>query len=275
MRFLLSLVLVALAIGLALCSGAGAMLARNVLDTAGITRAVVATVRSPAGLSLVRTSVANGVADRAAAQPDVVAAGAASIAGSWAVRAVRSDAAPQILAPVAVGLQQGILTGTQRGSVQLDLRAVANATNAPPVIALVLDAVDGSLLVTIPWVAISPGAQTVLQELDRHRWLPSACAAAALGLGLLALLISRRRGLTLIVLGVGLAVSAYLLRPLATDLTGSVVARRAQDVSTGPLAAEFVNQLFDGWSSVSGALIAIGLALVLVGLVFSLRRSSR
>lgn len=275
MRFLLSLLLVVVAIAMALCSGAGAMLARNVLDTGGITRAVVATVQSPAGLSLVRTSVANGVADRAAAQPSVVATGAASIAGDWAVRAVRSDAAGQILAPVAVGLQQGILTGTQKGSVQLDVRAMANAADAPPVITALLDAVGGQLLVTVPWVSISPGAQTVLQELDRHRWLPTACAIAALGLGLLALLLSRRRGLTLILLGLGLAASAYLLRPLATDLTASVVARRAQDVSTGPLAAEFVNQLFDGWTSVSGALIAIGLALVLVGLVFSLRSSKR
>jgi hypothetical protein len=31
--------------------------------------------------------------------------------------------------------------------------------------------------------------------------------------------------------------------------------------------------LFDGWTSVSGAMIAIGLAVTLVGLVFSLRRS--
>lgn len=111
MRFLLSLVLVALAIAAALGSGAGAMLSRNVLDTAGFTRAVVATVQSPAGVGLVRAAVANEVANRAAAQPDVIAGAAAGIAGNWAVRAVRSDAAAQILAPVAVGLQQGILTG--------------------------------------------------------------------------------------------------------------------------------------------------------------------
>jgi hypothetical protein len=150
---------------------------------------------------------------------------------------------------------------------------MATAANAPPVILSVLDAVGGDLLVTVPWVSISPGAQTVLQELDRHRWLPTALAIGALVTALLALMVSRRRGFTLIVLGVGLAVSAYLLRPLATDVTSAVVARETQDVSTGPLAGVFVDNLFDGWTAVSGALIAIGLALALVGLVFSLRRS--
>ena len=273
MRFLLSLLLVVLAVVAALCSGAGAMLSRNVLDTPGFTRAVVATVQSPAGTQLVRTAVANEVANRAAAQPSLIATGAAAIAGNWAARAVRSEAATQILAPVAVGLQQGILTGTQKGAVQLDVRAMATAADAPPVVLSFLDVVSGDLLVTVPWVAISPGAQTVLQELDRHRWLPTGLAIAAAGLAMLALVVARRRGLTLILLGVGLAVSAYLLRPLATELTGSVVARQSQDVSTGPLATVFVDQLFDGWSSVSGALIAIGLSLVLVGVVFSLRRT--
>ena len=275
MRFLLSLVLVALAIAAALGSGAGAMLSRNVLDTTGFTRAVVATVQSPAGVGLVRAAVANEVANRAAAQPDVIAGAAAGIAGNWAVRAVRSDAAAQILAPVAVGLQQGILTGTQKGAVQLDVRAMASAAQAPAVVTTFLDAVEGDLLVTVPWIRISPGAQTILQELDRHRWLPTALAGAALGFGVLALLISRRRGLTLLVLGAGLAASAYLLRPLAVDVTGSVAARQSEEASTGPLASAFVQQLFDGWSSVSGALIAIGLSLMLVGVVFSLRRSKR
>lgn len=275
MRLLLSLPLVVLAIVAALASGAGAMLSRNVLDTPGFTRAVVATVRSPAGTQLVRTAVANEVANRAAAQPGVIAAGAAAIAGNWAARAVRSEAATQILAPVAVGLQQGILTGTQRGAVKLDVRAMATAAHAPAVVRAFLDAVGGDLMVTVPWVAIAPGAQTVLQELDRHRWLPAGLAVASAVLALLALVVARRRGLTLIVLGAGLSASAYLLRPLATDLTGTVVARQAQDVSTGPLAAVFVDQLFDGWTAVSGALIAIGLSLVLVGAVFGVRRSGR
>ena len=275
MRFLLSFVLIALAIVAALCSGAGAMLSRNVLDSAGFTQAVVATVQSPAGIGLVRTAVANEVANRAAAQPGLIAAAAADVAGNWAVRAVQSDAAAQILAPVAVGLQQGILTGTQKGAVQIDVRAMATAADAPPVVTSFLAAVNGDLLVTVPWVAISPWAQTVLQELDRHRWLPTGLAVAAVGLGLLALLISRRRGFTLLVLGTGLAVSAYLLRPLSTNVLGSVVAGQTQDSSTGPLASVFVDQLFAGWSAVSGALIAIGAALVLVGVVFSLRRTKR
>jgi hypothetical protein len=233
----------------------------------------VATVQSPAGLRLVQTSVENRVAERASEQPMIVSSGAASIAGDWAVRAVRSDAAPQLLAPVAVGLQQGILTGTQTGSVQIDVRAVAESVETPPVVSMMLNAVGGELLVTVPWVSISPRAQTVLQQLDRHRWLPAALAIGAVAVALLALMISRRRGLTLIVLGVGLAVCSYLLRPLATNLTGSVVEQQSQDVSTGPLAGVFVDQLFDGWTSVSGAMIAIGLAVTLVGLVFSLRRS--
>ena len=69
MRFLLSLLLLVLAIAAALCSGAGAMLSRNVLDTPGFTRAVVATVQSPAGTQLVRTAVATEVSNRASAQP--------------------------------------------------------------------------------------------------------------------------------------------------------------------------------------------------------------
>ena len=105
------------------------------------------------------------------------------------------------------------------------------------------------------------------------RWLGVAIAGGSVVLTGVVLLVLPGPGIPLILLGLGLAVSAYLLRPLATDLTGSVVARQAQDVSTGPLAAVFVDQLFDGWSSVSGALIAIGLSLILVGAVFSLRRS--
>jgi len=274
MRSVLGLVLVGLAIVMALGSGLGAMLSRNVLDTAGFTRAVVATVQSPAGLSLVKTSVENRVADRASAQPLIAASGAASVAGDWAVRAVQSDAAPQILAPVAVGLQQGILTGSQTGSVQLDVAAATAAVDTPPVVSMMLNAVGGELVVDVPWVSISPQAQTVLQQLDRHRWLPSALAIGAAVMALFALMVSRRRGWTLIVLGLGLAICSFFLRPLATDLTSSVVERRSQDVSTGPLAGVFVDQLFDGWSAVSWAMIAIGLALVLVGAVFSLRRAA-
>ncbi|MGI9116374.1 MAG: hypothetical protein ACR2JV_01905 [Gaiellales bacterium] len=275
MRFLLSLILIVLAVGAALLSGAGAMLARNVLDPAGFTHVVVETVQSPAGTQLVRAAVENEVAIRAAAQPDAIAMGAASIAGAWAVKAVHSDAAPRVLGPVAIGLQQGILTGTQSGAVQLDVRALATAAEPPPVVLTVLSAIPGDLLVTIPWISMSPGAQTILQELDRHRWLPTALAVAAILLGMLALLVSRRRGLALVLMGVALAVSAYLLRPLATDVTSSAVARSSQDVTTGPLAGVFVDQLFTGWSAVSGALIAIGLALVLVGVVFGVRRASR
>ena len=73
MRFLLSSILIVLAVGCALLSGAGAMLARNVLDPAGFTHVVVGTVQSTAGTRLVRTAVENEVANRAAAQPDAIA----------------------------------------------------------------------------------------------------------------------------------------------------------------------------------------------------------
>ncbi len=275
MRFIVSLLLLLLAVGCALAAGAGAMLARNVLEPAGFSQAVVRTVQSPAGLSLVRTSLQNEVANRAAAQPALIAQGAAQVAGAWGVRALQSDAAAQILAPVAVGLQQGLLTDSQQGRVQIDVRAMAQAAEAPPVVLTILDAVQGDLLVTIPWLSLSPWAQTVLQTLDRHRWLPQGLAIAALVLGALAIIMARRRGLSLVLMGIALAVSAYLLRPLATDVSASVVAQRSQDVSTGPLAGVFVDQLFDGWTAVSGALIAIGLALALVGLVFGVRRAQR
>jgi hypothetical protein len=274
-RFLLSLLCLLLAVVCALGSGAGAMLARNVLDPAGFSRAVVATVQSPAGLGLARASVQSAVSNRAAAQPALIAEGAAGVAGAWTVRALRSDAAAQILAPVAVALQQGILTGTQQGSVELDVRALAAAAETPPVVTGILDVVPGPLLVEVPWLSVAPLAQTVLQELDRHPWLPMGLAIASLGFGMLAVITARRRGLSLVLLGATLATSAFLLQPLATDATRYVVRGQGQDVSTGPLAAVFVDQLFDGWRAVSGALIAIGLALVLVGLVFGIRRTQR
>ena len=66
--------------------------------------------------------------------------------------------------------------------------------------------------------------------------------------------------------------SDLLLRPIATGATSAMVARAGADTTTGPLAEEFVQRLFDGWGAVSGALIAIGAALAILGLVFSLRR---
>jgi ABC-type sugar transport system substrate-binding protein len=84
--------------------------------------------------------------------------------------------------------------------------------------------------------------------------------------------VSRRRSVTLVLLGVLLAAAAWLLRPLATGTASTMAARRSAETSTGPLADEFVQRLFDGWSAVSGALIAIGVALAILGVVFGLRR---
>ena len=276
MRFLLSLLLVVLAVGAAIGSGAGAMLSRNVLDVNGFTAVVVGTAQSPAGQQLVRTTVANGLVERAAAggYDGLVVRAAASAAGDWAATAIRGKAATRVLASAAVGLQQGILTGTQSGAVTFDLRAFVSALEPPPAVATALAALPGPLEVEVPWIEVSPGAQTLLQELDRHRWLPAGLAVAAITLGFLALVVSRRRGFTLILLGLLLAVVAWLLRPVATGAATAMVSRNGADPSTGTLADAFVEHLFAGWGAVSGALIAIGAALVLLGLVFSLRRRS-
>ena len=138
-----------------------------------------------------------------------------------------------------------------------------------------LAAVPGPLLVQVPWIELSPGAQTVLQELDRHRWLPAGLAGAAVALGALSLLVARRRGLALLLLGVMLAAAAWLLRPLATEATAAMVASSSREPATGGLAEAFVQGVFTGWSAVSGALIAIGVALAVLGLVFGLRSRGR
>ena len=274
MRFLLSLVLIVLAVGAAIGSGAGAMLTRNVLDPNGFTAVVVGTAQSPAGQQLVRTTTANRLADRAAAEgyDGVLARAGATAVGDWAARAIMGKAASRVLASAAIGLQQGILTGTQSGHVAFDVRAFASALDPPPAVATALAAVPGPLVVEVPWIEVTPGAQTLLQELDRHRWLPKGLAIAAVVLGFLALTVSRRRGLALVLLGVLLAAAAWLLRPIATGAVPAMVSRDAPDSTTGPLAGEFVQRLFDGWGAVSGALIAIGIALAILGVVFGLRR---
>lgn len=244
------------------------------LDVNGFTAVLVGTAQSPAGQQLVRTAVANTLVDEAAARgyDGLAIRAAAGVAGDWAAMAVRKPAATRVLASTAVGLQQGILTGTQSGVVEFDVRAFATALQPPPVVATALAAIPGPLVVQVPWVEISPGAQTVLQELDRHRWLPAGLALLAVMLALLALMVARRRGFTLVVMGVLLAVAAWFLRPVATGLAASMVAGQSADAATGPLADEFIQRIFTGWSAVSGALIAIGIALVVVGVVFGVRR---
>ena len=277
MRGLLTLVLIVLAVGAAIGSGAAAMLTRNVLDVNGFTAVVVGTAQSPAGQQLVRTTVANRLADRAAATgyDNAVVRMAVGAVGDWAATAIQSPAAARVLGSTAVGLQQGILTGTQAGTAEFDVRAFASALEPPAIVATALASVQGPLLVKVPWIEISPGAQTILQELDRHRWLPAGLAIAAVVLAALALALSRRRGFTLLALGALLAVGAWLLRPVATSLATSIVAQRSRDTTTGPLADEFVQHLFAGWSAVSGALIAIGVALALLGVVFGVRGRGR
>jgi len=272
MRTLVPLLLIIVAVVCAVGAGAGSMLTRNVLDPSGFSDVVIHTVQSPAGLALVRTSVENNVANRAAAQPAVISNLVASTAGDWAVSVFQGDAARQVLGPVATGLQQGILNGDSAQQVQIDVRAMAAASTTPPLISRLLDSQSGDVLVTVPWVSVSPQMQYTLRELDRHRMLPAGLAVVALVAGLLAVLLSKRRGFVLLVLGIALAAAAFLLRPIATTASGLFINRGSQGGSASSLAPTVVEQVFTGWSAVSGALIAIGLALALVGAVLSVRR---
>lgn len=248
------------------------MLTRNVLDPSGFSDVVVHTVQSPAGLALVRASVENNVADRAAAQPAIISNLVAGTAGDWAVSVFQSDAAAQVLGPVAIGLQRGIFNGDSSQQVEIDVRAMAAASETPPLISRLLDSQSGDVLVTVPWVSVSPQMQYTLQQLDRHRMLPTWLAVAAVVAGLLAVMLSKRRGWALLVLGIALAAAAFFLRPIATMSSGLLINRGSQGGSASTLAPTVVQQVFTGWSAVSGALIAIGLALALVGAVLSLRR---
>ncbi len=270
MRFLGTTLLIALAVASALLAGASAVLTRNVIEPAGFRATVVDTLRSPAGAAVVRSAVEGEVRARAAAQPAVIAAAAASIAGSWAEQALASPAAPRVLGPLAVGLQQGILADGQTERARIDLRALATAADPPPAVEALLGIVEGDLLVTVPWVPVSPWLERALRLLDRHRWIPAVLAGAAVGFGLLALVNARRRGLALLALGASLAAGAYLLRPGAEGGAGWLV--NARQPGYEALARVIVAEALDGWTAVSGALIAIGLAIVLVGLVLGLRR---
>ena len=268
MRFLLSLILILLSIACAILAGAAAMLDRNVLDPAGFTETVVGTVQSPAGLALVRTQVERTVQQRAAGQPAALSDGLATAVGGWAVQALSSDAAVRVLAPTAVGLQQGLLNGKQTGSAQIDVRALAAAANPPPLVTAFLAAVDGDLIVQIRWVPVSPPLQRVLQELDRHRGLSMLLVVLAVVFGLLAIVVTRGRAVTLILLGLGLAITAFVVSPVATTSASWLV-----DASATAIAATLVDQLLRGWTAISRALMAIGLALALVGVVVGLRRA--
>lgn len=274
MRTLVTLILIVGAVVCAVGAGAGSMLTRNVLDPSGFSDVVVHTVQSPAGLAMVRTAVENNVANRAAAEPAIISELVSKAAGNWAVTVFRSDAAVQVLGPVAVGLQQGILNGGSTQEVQLDVRAMAAASDTPPLITQLLNSQSGDVLVTVPWVSVSPQMQFTLRELDRHRMLPAWLALAAAVCGLLALMLAKRRGLVLLVLGIGLAAAAFLLRPVATTASGLFINRGSQGGAASPLAPTVIEQIFTGWAAVGGALIAIGLALALVGAVLSLRRRS-
>jgi len=274
-RSLLALVLLIIAVAAAVAAGAAAVLTRNVLDPAGFSRVVVASMQSPAGLALVHQRVESQIRDRAVGQPEALSSVVATATAAWAVAAIESDAAPRILGPLTVGIQQGLLTGDQTRTVQLDVRALATAVQPPPIVAALLAMAQGDILVDIPWVQVSPLAAVVLQQLDRHRSAPTLLGLVALITGVVALLFARRRGLTLVLLGLFLAVAAYGLRPIATYAHGWIVDARTSDQGLAALSKVAINEIFVGWSAVSGALIAIGLALALVGAVLGFRRPRR
>lgn len=272
MRLIGTTLLILLAVACALLAGVSAVLTRNVIEPDGFRTTVVDTLRSPAGVAVVRGAVENEVRARAAAQPAVLAAGAATVAGAWAERALASPAAPRVIGPLAIGLQQGILADGTTDRARIDLRALATAVDPPPAVTALLGVVQGDLLVTVPWVPVAPWAERALRLLDRYRWIPAGLAAAAIGFGILVLLNARRRGLAFVVLGGVLAAGAYLLRPLAEGGAAWFVDPRQPGYEN--LARVIVRESLDGWAAVSGALIAIGLAIALVGLVLGLRRRS-
>ncbi len=274
MRALLVLVLLVVSVAAALGAGLAAVLERNVIDAAGFQRVVVTAAQSSEGVALVRGAVVREVELRAADQPAILVDGAAILVGDWAAAAIRSKAAGRVLGPTAVGLQQGILTGEQDGRLRLDVRAFAEAADSPPLVSALLAAVPGDLTVEVPWVRISPWFERALRLLDRYPRLPAGLAAAAVGLGVLALLAARRRGLVLVGLGALLAVTAFALRPLARDEAGRLASADGADEAVAALAPVVVGAVLDGWSAVSGALIAIGLAIALVGFVLGVRRPS-
>ena len=274
MRALLVLVLLALAVVAAVAAGLAAVLERNVVDPVGFQRVVVTAAQSPEGVALVRGAVVAEVERRAADQPAVLVDRAAVLAGDWAVTALGSRSAARVLGPTAVGLHQGILTGEQDGRLRLDLRAFAEAADPPPLVSALLAAVSGGLAVEVPWVRVSPWLERALRLLDRYPRLPAALAAAAVACGVLALAGARRRGLVLVALGVLLASAAFLLRPLARERADRLAAADGADEAVAALAPVVVGAVLDGWSAVSGALIAIGLAIALVGLVLGVRRRS-
>ena len=271
-RFLLSLILAALAVTSALGSGASAMLVRNVLDPNGFATTVVSVLQSPAGVARVQARVEQEIRTLATGQPEIIVLGVSVLAGTWAADAIRSPAAARVLGPAAVGLQQGILTGAQDGTVQIDVRALATVVKPPPAVAAVLAVVPGDLMLKAPWLRLSAEFETALQQLDRHRQLPAALAGLAVVLGLLTVAVARRRGIALLLLGVMLVIAAFFLRSMAAQYIARFVVGPRGDAERQALDQEVIDQVLRGWGSVSGALIGIGLALALVGLTFSLRR---
>lgn len=271
-RFLLSLILAALAVTSALGSGASAMLVRNVIDPNGFATTVVGVLQSPAGVAQVQARVEQEVRTLAAGQSEIIVVGVSVLARTWAADAIRSPAAARVLGPAAIGLQQGILTGTQDGTVQIDVRALATAVKPPPAVAAVLAVMPGDLMLEVPGLRLSAEFETAVQQLDRHRQLPAALAGLALVLGLLAIVVARRRGIALLLLGVMLAGAAFFLRSMAAEYVARFVVGTSGNAERQALDQEVIEQVLRGWGSVSGALIGIGLALALVGLTVSLRR---
>ena len=129
-----------------------------------------------------------------------------------------------------------------------------------------------AMLAVLTSIAAAPEGFVMLTQSEGKDVVAAGLAVVALVAGLLAVMLSKRRGFALLVLGISLAAAAFLLRPIATTASGLFINRGSQGGSASSLAPTVVEQVFTGWSAVSGALIAIGLALALVGAVLSVRR---
>ena len=265
MRGLSTFVFGILAILAAIGAGVGVVLVRNVVEPQGFARTVVEIVQSPAGQRLVADGVSDGLVARSGELPVPVGEAAADAIGRWAAQIVAGDQAARILAPTAIALHRGLLVDRQSGTAALDLRAFASAGGLPPDVEAVLLAAPGGFVVEVPWVRVSGTGQFIIRQLDRHRTIPSVLAGGAVLFALISLFAARRRGLAMMTLGVGLIASVmllhlYVIRDPALWFPAGGESARGLDVAA-------VDAALRGWNAVGGALVVIGVAIIIVGAV--------
>lgn len=273
MRGLSALVFGLLAILAAIGAGVGVVLVRTVVEPQGFAQTVVQIVQSPAGQRVVADEVAGAVRARSDALPLPVGDVAADALGRWAAQVAAGDQAARILAPTAVALHRGLLIDQQTGTAALDLRAFATAGDLPPDVEALLLAVPGEVVVEIPWVQVRGTAQFVIRQLDRHRVIPSVLAGLAVLFAVISLGAARRRGLAMMALGLGLIAAVLLFHLYAVRDPGLWFGAGATSARGLDVAA--VDAALRGWNAVGGALVVIGIAIVIVGAVAGVGGRSR